>query len=216
MWHIYICNMHTWLRCDSFLSQWDYVERTARSVDGRSRWLACCPPSFEPCVRRGCLTGVFPSTAQAMSWLFSSLTRGCATIVRVTCPSRATPGWLRIPLSHVQPLRIGVGLACALDVCTCVVMWVSAWVQILQLVLGVLRHQKKKKWDYVYSQIIVTYELHSPCSLNDFWLADSGGCWFVVREKYRWMTSWFWLMSSSEQGLLNIATLTYNDNCTPP
>jgi len=35
--------------------------RTARSADGRSRLLACCPPAFEPWVRRWRLTGVSPA-----------------------------------------------------------------------------------------------------------------------------------------------------------
>jgi hypothetical protein len=48
-----------------------------------------------------------------------SLIRGCATRVRATCPSRAKPTWLRIPLSHVQSLHIGIDLTWALSVRAC-------------------------------------------------------------------------------------------------
>jgi hypothetical protein len=91
----------------------------------------------------GVLPGFFPSTAQVMSWLFSSLTRRCATMVRVTCPSRAKTGWFRIPFSHVQPLRISVGLACALGVCARVCGGVSYYMSSDTItVIGVLRDKK--------------------------------------------------------------------------
>jgi hypothetical protein len=70
-----------------------------------------------------CLTGFSPIINLQVLGI-CSLTRGCTTMVRVTCPSRAKPGRFRISLSHVQPLCVGVGLACALG---CVCEFVCVW-----------------------------------------------------------------------------------------
>ena len=64
--------------------------RTARSAGGRSRWVASCPPEFEPRAR-WCLTGVYPQFLQ-LQVCSCCLTRRCAIMVRVTCPSRSKSG----------------------------------------------------------------------------------------------------------------------------
>jgi hypothetical protein len=84
---------------------------------------------------------------------FSCLTRECVIIVRITYPSCAKSRWLWIHLSHVQVFlyRCRSSLRTRnMRVCefVCVVVWVSAWVQILQLVLEELRLKKNlRNWE---------------------------------------------------------------------
>jgi hypothetical protein len=84
--------------------------RTARSAVGNNTRCTSLPA----CVRVSDSAGAHQDFAP----IFYSLSHGCDTMVRVTCSSRSKPGGLRILLSHVQPLHIGVDLACTL-VCVC-------------------------------------------------------------------------------------------------
>jgi len=42
------------------------------------------------------------------------------------------------------------------------------------------------------------------CSLVGFWVDKSGWCWFIMREKYYWLTDKFWLKPTRERIPTNV------------